>query len=118
MKFVCISDTHNQHEKLTVPDADIVIHSGDVTGSGSTRQIREFCEWYGELPHKHKILIAGNHDWGFEKDYKKHKQICDDNGITYLQDSGCEIDGIKFWGSPQTPEFFNWAFNCWRTLEE
>jgi Icc-related predicted phosphoesterase len=31
--------------------------------------------------------------------------------ITYLNDSGVEIDGIKFWGSPVTPRFFDWAFN-------
>lgn len=116
--FVCISDTHNSHEKISVPKADIVIHAGDMTGVGTTKQIREFCEWYGKLPHKHKILIAGNHDWGFEKDYRKHKQICIDNGIIYLQDSSCEIDGIKFHGSPQTPEFCSWAFNCWRTEKQ
>jgi Icc-related predicted phosphoesterase len=38
--------------------------------------------------------------------------------VIYLQDEGCEIDGIKIWGSPQTPEFFNWAFNCWRSVNE
>ena len=32
-------------------------------------------------------------------------------GIIYLNDSGIEIDGITFWGSPITPWFFNWAFN-------
>lgn len=118
MKFVCISDTHNRHEELIIPEADMIVHSGDLTSTGTTRQIREFCEWYGKLPHKYKILIAGNHDWGFEKDRFKHEEICGKNGIIYLQDSGVEIEGIKIWGSPRTPEFFSWAFNCWRTLDE
>lgn len=116
--FTCISDTHNQHKLIDVPNADIILHSGDCTGTGTTKQIREFCEWYGSLPHKHKILIAGNHDWGFEENMFKHRKICEDYGIVYLQDSGCEIDGINIYGSPQTPEFCNWAFNCWKTKEE
>ena len=31
--------------------------------------------------------------------------------IIYLNDSGIEIEGIKFWGSPVQPWFHNWAFN-------
>lgn len=118
MKFTVISDTHNQHDHIKVSDADMIIHAGDCTSTGTTRQIREFCEWYGSLPHKYKILVAGNHDWGFEKDRKKHQKICEDNGIIYLQDDGVEIEGIKIWGSPQTPEFCDWAFNCWRNEKE
>ena len=118
MKFVSISDTHNKHNKIVVPDADIVFHAGDATGMGTTREITEFCEWFGSLPHPFKVLIAGNHDWGFQEDFKKHKQICEANDIIYLQDSGCEINGIKVYGSPQTPEFCSWAFNCWRTEAE
>ena len=114
LTFCAISDTHNKHEKLEIPDTDMILHAGDSTGRGTTREIEKFCQWYGSLPHKHKILIAGNHDWGFEKERKKHQKIAEDNGIIYLQDSGCEIDGIKIHGSPQSPEFCNWAFNCWR----
>jgi Icc-related predicted phosphoesterase len=118
--FCTISDTHNMHLEIEryIPKADIIFHTGDCTGTGTTKQIREFCEWYGSLPHKHKILIAGNHDWGFEKDRAKHEKICEDNGIIYLQDSSVTIEGIKIHGSPQTPEFCNWAFNCWRNEKE
>lgn len=118
MKFVAISDTHNQHSKLELPEADVIIHAGDCTGTGTTKQIKEFCEWYGSLDYKYKILVAGNHDWGFEENPRKHRAICEENNIIYLQDSGCEIMGVNIWGSPQTPEFCDWAFNCWRTEEE
>ena len=118
MRFTCISDTHGRHKLLKIPDADVIFHSGDCTGRGRESEIVEFLEWYGKLPHKYKVLIAGNHDFGFETDKEKYKKIAEDNGIIYLQDSGCEIEGIKIWGSPQTPEFCNWAFNCWRTKEE
>ena len=116
--FTCISDTHNKHQSLDIPDADMIIHAGDATGRGTTEEISLFCKWYGALPHKRKILIAGNHDWGFEKDRAKHQEIAGENGIIYLQDDWIEIDGLRIHGSPQTPEFCNWAFNCWRTEYE
>ena len=34
-----------------------------------------------------------------------------------MNDSGITIDGIKIWGSPIQPEFFNWAFNRKRGAE-
>ena len=37
--------------------------------------------------------------------------ILKDAGIIYLNDTGIEISGFKFWGSPIQPEFFDWAFN-------
>ena len=37
--------------------------------------------------------------------------ILEDHGIIYLNDSGVVIDGLKIWGSPIQPDFFNWAFN-------
>lgn len=116
--FCAISDTHGLHDKIEVPLADIVFHAGDCTNTGTTRQIREFVEWYGKLPHKHKILIAGNHDWNFEKAPERHRKICEDNGVIYLQDESVIVGGIKIHGSPQTPEFCNWAFNCWRSPQE
>lgn len=32
-------------------------------------------------------------------------------GISVLIDSGCKYKGVKFWGSPITPRFNDWAFN-------
>lgn len=32
----------------------------------------------------------------------------------YLEDSGIEIMGLKFWGTPHQPEFGGWAFNVER----
>ena len=34
MKVIAISDTHNQHETLVLPDGDMLIHAGDVSGQG------------------------------------------------------------------------------------
>ncbi len=120
MKFTCISDTHQKHDEIEVPEADIVFHSGD-SNSGSLPRLRNFLEWFSELPHKHKVFIAGNHDWVFQRNHKKALEMVkeyEDKGVIYLQDEEIILEGIKIYGSPQTPEFCNWAFNCWRTVEE
>lgn len=115
MKIVCIADTHNQHG-LILPDdlkGDMIIHAGDVTSMGSKYDVEGFLYWFNKLPFKHKIFIAGNHDWFFEIAPQDEidsllKRYPD---IIYLNDSGVEIEGLKIWGSPISPWFYNWAFN-------
>ncbi len=108
MKVVLISDTHNQHEKLTLPPGDVIIHTGDITGNGTVREALNFLQWFSGLPYKNKVFIAGNHDFAFEN---KEVPISDlPDGITYLEDSTVSIDRLTIYGSPYTPEFFNWAF--------
>ena len=116
LKLILISDTHCRHNDGTieVPEGDFVIHCGDVSMNGKEDQIIDFCDWFGSLPHTHKIMIPGNHDFLFEKEYLKSKNITDSRGIHLLIDNGIEIEGIKFWGSPITPWFHNWAFNRFR----
>lgn len=121
MKILCISDTHNKHTQITNPlinneddSIDVIIHAGDMTLRGYKNEIEVFLDWYDALNFKHKILIAGNHDFymeqkGVEKDIED--LFKDRPSITYLNDSGTEIDGVKFWGSPVQPWFYNWAFN-------
>jgi len=108
LRIVCISDTHYVPQDLVIPDGDALVHAGDLTYNGSTRQIRKVGEWLASLPHRHKMVIAGNHDFGFQQKYVEAREALGD--VTYLQDSGCEIDGVKFWGSPWSLRFFDWAF--------
>ena len=116
MKVTCISDTHNKH--LHIPTkyltgGDCILHSGDISSRGSRTEVEAFLEWYNELPYTHKILIAGNHDFFFEQapEYEIESLLSKYPNITYLNDSGVEIDGVKIWGSPVQPWFHNWAFN-------
>jgi len=119
--LVFISDTHTKHREIdgqlreihgNHPDA-ILIHAGDISYRGRVHEVEDFIEWYAALPFKHKIMIAGNHDFLFEAEPDKCKEIIDSLGpdIIYLEDSGIELEGLKFWGSPITPWFHNWAFN-------
>ncbi len=113
MKFVLISDTHNKHEKLKLPACDFLIHAGDISQKGKPSEILNFLEWFKLQPARYKIFIAGNHDFCFEEknlDHEIQNQIIV-NKIHYLNDSGCVIEGVKFWGSPITPWFHDWAFN-------
>lgn len=115
MRIVLISDTHKQHRKLKLPDGEMVIHAGDVSGMGSVNEVEDFLDWFGKLPHKYKIFVAGNHDFCFERNELGASDMPD--GIIYLQDKVCEIEGLKIYGSPYSPEFYNWAFMKRRGVE-
>jgi hypothetical protein len=116
MKITCISDTHNKHNHIPtkyLTGGDCIIHAGDVSGRGTHAEVEAFLGWYNELPYTHKILISGNHDFFFENASEPIIKATLDKypNITYLNDSGVEIEGLKIWGSPVQPWFYNWAFN-------
>ena len=116
VKITVISDTHNQHKSIPtkyLAGGDCIIHAGDVSGRGTHSEIEDFLSWFNELPYTYKILIAGNHDWFFERASKIiiESTLSKYPNIIYLNDSGIELEGIKFWGSPVQPWFYNWAFN-------
>lgn len=120
MKILCISDTHNKHQKLNLPACDVLIHAGDFSGKGKKKEIDEFLDWFASknVPGTFKIFIAGNHDFGMEgQDQVTFETKAKELGLIYLNDSGVEIDGIKIWGSPITPWFHDWAFNRMRGME-
>ena len=112
MKLIFFSDTHNRHAELSFPKGDVLICCGDFSSSGKIPEVQDFANHLKQLNYKKKIVIAGNHDFSFE-DHRKEQaeQILHQAGIIYLNDSGIEIDGYYFWGSPIQPTFFNWAFN-------
>ena len=116
-KITMISDTHSKHKQIEkdLPGGDLLIHAGDITSMGYEHEIREFCKWYDSLDnYTNKIFIAGNHDWGFQNNVEKVKEILNFyENITYLQDNSTSLgeDMVSVYGSPWQPEFYNWAFN-------
>jgi len=111
MRLVVVSDTHGLHDRMPpIPDGDVLVHAGDLTVTGTLAQAREALQWLADLPHRHKILIAGNHDVLFERDADAAEALVPPN-VIYLRDRGVVLDGIRCWGSPWQPEFFQWAFN-------
>jgi predicted phosphodiesterase len=108
MRLVLLSDTHNTQARMAVPDGDVLIHAGDSTKRGTMAQLREVAMFLRGLPHAHKIIIAGNHEFGLQEDPGLGADLFED---AYLCDTGREIEGVTIWGSPWQPWFFDWAFN-------
>ena len=97
MKILHLSDTHGCHHQLReLPEADVIVHSGDFTMNGSEAEAFDFMNWFCDLPYRHKIFICGNHDdclYGANIDGL-------DSNVHYLCNSGVELEGIKFYGVP------------------
>ncbi|KAM7346397.1 metallophosphoesterase domain-containing protein 1-like isoform 2-T2 [Cochliomyia hominivorax] len=121
-RVVCMSDTHTMTSQLKfdVPQGDIFIHAGDFSNYGRWNEVKEFNDWIGSLPHKHKIVIAGNHELSFDPITKKKNNSTDEpssnvrdalTNCTYIEDELIEIWGLRIYGSPWQPKYGNWAFN-------
>ena len=116
MKILHISDTHGFHYQFpetTWDGVDVVVHSGDCSNYydvfRNEQEVWDFIDWYKGVPVKYKIYVAGNHDTSIERK-RITKEDFEKRGLIYLEDSFTNIDGIKFYGSPYTPTFGQWAF--------
>lgn len=121
MKICAISDTHSLHSYFSeLPEADVLIHCGDFMNTGIyKRELDIYQEWLISIAHKYEkiIQVGGNHDIMIENiSYLGvefpvsffEKEL--ENKFVYLCDSSFEYKGVKFWGSPYSPEFYDWAF--------
>lgn len=117
LKFVAISDTHGRHKSVRLPAGDVLLHAGDITYKGERSETENFLTWFAQQPFEHKIFIAGNHDFFFERKSKTEIDSLIPHGVHYLKDSGISINGIHVWGSPVTPWFYDWAFNRRRGVD-
>jgi len=116
MRITATSDIHG-YEPF-VGRGDTLIFAGDVTPMGKETEVVSFARYLSTiaLDFKDIIVVGGNHDFLLEQFPVLSKQLMgywmpyDGANLHYLCDSGVTIDGIKFWGSPWTPKFGNWAF--------
>lgn len=108
--IVHISDTHSLFHD-TIPDCDILIHSGDFSIDGHPGEYEQFNNWLGKQKIPYKIVILGNHDL----DHMMRDEHVDplieskkrlSNAIV-LNSQFVEIEGIKIYGIP-----WFW-FNTW-----
>jgi Icc-related predicted phosphoesterase len=114
-RLVLLSDTHGLHDRVAVPDGDVLVHAGDFTRRGRPEEVEGFARFLARLPHTHKVVVAGNHDFLFQREPERARELLGD--VTYLEDSGAEVAGLAFWGSPWQPWFHDWAFNLRRGPE-
>ncbi len=112
-RFVCISDTHGRHEALgELPDGDVLIHSGDACG-----RFDDFAAWFASQPHEHKVYVPGNHDQEVEDNPLRAQAILG-SSVALLIEEEIEINGLRIWGSPWTPQFWYWSFMYPQTRAE
>lgn len=109
VRIVAVADTHTFTDDLVVPDGDLFVHAGDLCRGGTLEELERAAEWMHALPHRHKLVVAGNHDWCFSRTPKAARALLGD--IHYLEDAELTLEGLRFYGSPWQPEFFGWAFN-------
>ena len=120
VRFCHISDTHFKHRQLALPDANVLLHTGDLVQNKSVdvskasllTQLEDFCGWLGEQATRFDlvIFIAGNHDTLLDPQNKsKFNQKALDlvralpgNCIYLTGDEPEPVDfrGLKIWGSP------------------
>ncbi|XP_076741484.1 metallophosphoesterase MPPED2a isoform X2 [Maylandia zebra] len=120
-RFVCVSDTHSRTDGIQMPYGDVLLHMGDFTELGLPSEVKKFNDWLGGLPYEFKVVIAGNHELTFDKDFmaelvkqdyyrfpsvSKLKPEDFDNvqslltNCVYLQDSDVTIKGFRIYGTP------------------
>ncbi|MBX3138620.1 metallophosphatase domain-containing protein [Candidatus Obscuribacterales bacterium] len=123
MRLVFVSDTHNRLGRVKVPDGDMLIHCGDFTmrveaktPSEHLSQVANFNRELGELPHRFKVVVAGNHETVFEQMNAEARALL--TNAVYLQDELVELAGLRIYGSPWQPEYRKWAFNLPRSSPE
>ena len=107
MRIVAIADTHLFTDDFAVPDGDVLVHAGDLCRRGNLGELARAAAWLNALPHRHKVVVAGNHDWAFLDEPAAARALF----ACYLQDEGAVIEGVRFHGSPWQPAFHDWAFN-------
>lgn len=128
VSVVCVSDTHNSQPAL--PDGDVLIHAGNLTQSGSLKELKATVDWLHAQPHPNKIVVARNHDLYLDDNYhsatSKTQDVSFDWGdIIYLQNTETTITcqngrSIRIYGSPYSARHGNWAFqyprseNIWK----
>lgn len=122
MRLVVTSDTHYPVVEGTIPDGTIFVHAGDLMQNGYESEWKPCLEWIAKLPHKIKILVAGNHDFHFVNYPGPALQDMRKIGVIVLGIPGNTSyykytlpNGLIMGGCPYVTGLDRWAFN---TTEE
>ncbi len=103
MKITVFSDTHTLHNQVNIPEGDILIFAGDMNNCRDEQDVAAFNSFLATLPHKHKVVIGGNHDHQLAGNPVTAKSLLPE--AVYLQDELVVIAGITIYGTPWQPIF-------------
>ncbi|KAK4244289.1 Metallo-dependent phosphatase-like protein [Corynascus novoguineensis] len=131
VSVICVSDTHNSQPVL--PNGHVLIHAGDLTQSGSLRELQEAVDWLRTQPHPVKIVVAGNHDLLLDtncdgqretgrEDAASERKMIDWGDIIYLENASTTVTcangrQLLIYGSPRSVRHGNWAFQYPRSVD-
>jgi Icc-related predicted phosphoesterase len=124
IRVVCLSDTHSKVPRYAIPKGDLLIHSGDLTNTGTLASIQQTLDWLKTLQKpwpgssdgfRHIVVVAGNHDSYFDErsrsahDRKNSHRTLNLGKIHYLQHSSVTLPfpgdrNLKVYGAPQIPQ--------------
>jgi predicted phosphohydrolase len=101
MKLVMTSDLHGTHP--TLPDGDALLVCGDCFVGDDMLSLRRDLDWLMSQPHRHKVLVAGNHDLVLVRHLDKIP-----DSVTYLANrtvilEGVRVHGLSWLGQPRVP---------------
>lgn len=128
IRLVCISDTHGWTPD--VPDGDILIHAGDMSARGHRLEIQAQLDWLASLPHKHKVVVAGNHDLELDPALPRRRNADPDlpprgpggfklHDLHYLDNASVELSVggrvVRVFGAPNIPRIGPFGFQYPRT---
>ncbi|CEN34871.1 metallophosphoesterase family protein [Capnocytophaga cynodegmi] len=95
-KIFAFSDTHGMHHKLEIPEnIDILICAGDGIQGFSENEFPHFLRWYGSIPAKLRLFVAGNHEIFFDR-YPQRAKILIPKSIVLLENQEMDFEGIRF----------------------
>jgi len=110
MKIVIVSDTHGHHDQLTIPEADVLVHCGDMFDGIERHTVHpeQLDAWFASLPVECVVCTGGNHD--------DHLQMAHEAGhqpfeyARVLIDEAWTHQGVTFYGAPWVPRLQGWSF--------
>ena len=118
---VCVSDTHNTQPRL--PPGDVLVHAGDLTETGTLKELQAQLDWLNTQLHAHRIVIAGNHDILLEDQLdgakaaefgRNPRLLLQWGSVIYLNCTEAQVTvrgrTLKVYGHPATQKGGNWAF--------
>lgn len=107
----CLYHLCQEYNVFTPPAGDVLVFTGDLDTRWTWRttaehagrnQLIQFNEWLGRQPHRHKLVVFGDQDiWCDDHEDEARKLL---SNAKVLVDEEIEIDGLRIYGTPWTPD--------------